>query len=191
MDVPDAREALVMPASGARRLRSTSTASALSGETYRTRHRCFGGSGGSNISRFRHHRNAVNVLPLPVGARMSVDSPRAMAGQPSSCGRVGDGNDATNHSRTEGWNRSSTWPRAITRSKHVRAPNQVTRIMFSARPQTTDSLNQDQPWVTPEKDLLTRNPASPSGWKNGKKKNGRLDRPVRGSIPSVSAKSSR
>src|SRR4029453_2962934 len=123
MGIPDARAAFVMPASGARRLRSTSTASAFSGETYRTRQRCFGGGGGSNISRFRPHRNAVSVLPLPVGARMSVDSPRAMAGHPSSCGRVGDGNDATNHSRTDGWKRSSTWPRAITRSKHVRGPH--------------------------------------------------------------------
>ena len=34
-------------------------------------------------------RNAVSVLPLPVGARMSVDSPRAIAGQPSLCGGVG------------------------------------------------------------------------------------------------------
>src|SRR5262245_34475922 len=144
MDVPDARAALVMPTSGARRLRSTSTASALSGETYRTRQRSFAAGGGSNISRFRHARNAVNVLPLPVGARMSVDSPRAMAGQPSSCGRVGDGNDATNHSRTDGWNRSSTWPRAITRSKHVRGPHRVARMMFSAL-LTQLTLNQDQP----------------------------------------------
>ena len=35
------------------------------------------------------HRNAVSVLPLPVGARISVDSPRAIAGQPSVCGGVG------------------------------------------------------------------------------------------------------
>jgi hypothetical protein len=45
-----------------------------------------GGARRSNISRLRHHRNAVSVLPLPVGARISVDSPRAIAGQPSCCG---------------------------------------------------------------------------------------------------------
>ena len=37
----------------------------------------------ANIRRSRHHRNAVSVLPLPVGARISVESPRAIAGQPS------------------------------------------------------------------------------------------------------------
>ena len=89
-----------MPASGARRFRSTSTASALSGDTYSTRHRAFFSGGGVNMSRSRHHRNAVSVLPLPVGARMSVDSPRAIGGQPSACGRVGASNDALNHSRT-------------------------------------------------------------------------------------------
>ena len=36
----------------------------------------------SNISRLMHQRNAVSVLPLPVGARMSVDSPCAIAGHP-------------------------------------------------------------------------------------------------------------
>ena len=44
---------------------------------------------GSNISRLSDHRNAVSVLPLPVGARISVDSPRAMGGQPRFCGAVG------------------------------------------------------------------------------------------------------
>jgi len=48
------------------------------------------------------HRNAVSVLPLPVGARISVDSPRAIAGQPSFCGGVGASNDAVNHSATAG-----------------------------------------------------------------------------------------
>ena len=86
-----------MPASGARRLRSTSTASALSGDTYSTRQRCGFGGGGANINRSRHQRNAASVLPLPVGARMSVDSPRAIEGQPSDCGRVGDSNEPANH----------------------------------------------------------------------------------------------
>jgi hypothetical protein len=44
----------------------------------------------------------VSVLPLPVGAKISVDSPRAMAGQPSACARVGAGKDRRNHSATAG-----------------------------------------------------------------------------------------
>ena len=60
------------------------------------------GGAGSNISRFRHQRNAASVLPLPVGARISVDSPRAIAGHPSCCGLVGAGNAPANHSRTAG-----------------------------------------------------------------------------------------
>ena len=93
-----------MPASGARRLRSTSTASAFSGEMYSTRHRSRVSGGGSNISRLMHQRNPVSVLPLPVGASSSVLSPRAMAGQPCACGGVGASNDASNqlrHNRVE------------------------------------------------------------------------------------------
>ena len=63
--------------------------------------RRFGGAG-ANISRSMAQRNAASVLPLPVGARISVDSPRAMAGQPSACGGVGASNDA--------WNQSATAP---------------------------------------------------------------------------------
>ena len=37
---------------------------------------------GSWTSRSRHHRNAARVLPLPVGAWISVCSPRLMAAQP-------------------------------------------------------------------------------------------------------------
>ena len=48
---------------------------------------------GSNISRLMHQRNAASVLPLPVGARISVDSPRAMPASPAP-GRVGAANDA-------------------------------------------------------------------------------------------------
>ena len=42
-----------------------------------------------SISRSRHHRNAVSVFPLPVGARISALSPRAITGHPSRCGAVG------------------------------------------------------------------------------------------------------
>ena len=92
-----------MPASGERRLRSTSWTSALSGETYSTRRRRSGSSGsGSAISRSRHHRNAASVLPDPVGAQMSVCSPAAMAGQPCAWAAVGAAKDAPNQSRVAG-----------------------------------------------------------------------------------------
>lgn len=61
---------------------------------------------GENIRRSMHHRKAASVLPVPVGARISVESPRAMAGQPSSCGRVGAEKTAVNQSRTAGWKSS-------------------------------------------------------------------------------------
>ena len=91
-----------MPASGARRLRSTSTASALSGDRYSTRQRASRSGTGANIRRSRHDRNAVSVLPVPVGARISVDSPRAIAGQPCRCGRVGASNAPLNQAATGG-----------------------------------------------------------------------------------------
>src|SRR3954468_6198268 len=104
---PAASASCAMPASGARRLRSTSTASAFSGETYRTRQRALFGGAGVNIRRLRHHRKAVSVLPLPVGARMRVDSPSAIAGQPSACGRVGASKAELNHMRVAGEKRAS------------------------------------------------------------------------------------
>ena len=36
-----------------------------------------------------HTRNAASVLPEPVGAEISVGSPRRIAGQPAICGSVG------------------------------------------------------------------------------------------------------
>ena len=65
-----------------------------------------------NMSRSRHQRNAVSVFPLPVGARMRVFSPRAIAGQPSLCGAVGCSKTARNHAAVTGWKRpraSSGW----------------------------------------------------------------------------------
>src|SRR5262245_6281742 len=47
-------------------------------------------------------RNAVSVLPEPVGDTISTCSPREMAGQPSSCGRGGARNDARNQEATGG-----------------------------------------------------------------------------------------
>jgi hypothetical protein len=49
-----------------------------------------------------HQRNAASVLPLPVGARMRADSPRAMTGQPSCCGGVGVPTARWNHAATAG-----------------------------------------------------------------------------------------
>ena len=53
-------------------------------------------------------RNAVSVLPLPVGAQIRVCSPAAIGGQPSIWAGVGAGNDAANQARTAGENASST-----------------------------------------------------------------------------------
>src|SRR6478672_2709387 len=66
------------------------------------------------MARLIAQRNAVSVLPLPVGARISVESPRAIAGQPCTCGGVGAAKLARNHSPTAGWNRSNTSPRLAT-----------------------------------------------------------------------------
>src|SRR5258708_15710296 len=59
-------------------------------------------------------RKAANVLPLPVGARINVESPRAMAGQPSRCGGVGASKEARNQSATAPWKISNTPPRFAT-----------------------------------------------------------------------------
>jgi hypothetical protein len=48
----------------------------------------------------------VSVLPDPVGARISVWSPPAMAGQPRSWASVGAGNEVENHVRTGSLNAS-------------------------------------------------------------------------------------
>src|SRR5438270_699386 len=47
-------------------------------------------------------RNAASVFPEPVGARTSTLSPFAIAGQASSCARVGAWNVASNHARVPG-----------------------------------------------------------------------------------------
>src|SRR5262249_35271187 len=48
----------------------------------------------------RQARKAASVLPEPVGARMSVCRPEAMAGQPCRWAAVGSPNSERNHSRT-------------------------------------------------------------------------------------------
>ena len=67
------------------------------------RHRCLASGNGSNINRFNDHKNAASVLPLPVGARISVDSPRAIAGHPRFCGVVASAKMLRNYSATAGW----------------------------------------------------------------------------------------
>jgi len=64
-------------------------------------------SGG--FGRHRREHEAIEApqkcrqrFPLPVGDRISVESPRAIAGQPSVCGRVGASKARANHSRTAG-----------------------------------------------------------------------------------------
>ena len=70
-----------------RRFFSTSKARARSGEMYTTRVRALRSSGGGVVtSRSIDHKKAASVLPLPVGAQISVCSPAAMGGQPSSWG---------------------------------------------------------------------------------------------------------
>ncbi len=49
----------------------------------------------------------MSVLPDPVGARIRVCSPAAMAGHPFSWACVGAGNELANQARTGSENRSS------------------------------------------------------------------------------------
>jgi len=94
--------------SGDLRFFSTSNARARRGEMYRTRVRAFASGDGVVHKRSMDDRNAASVLPLPVGAQMSVCAPSRMCGQPSTWGGVGSGNEAANQARTAGENRSST-----------------------------------------------------------------------------------
>ena len=97
----------VMPVSGVRRLRSTSTASAFSGDTYRTRVPAPAGRGSVSASRSIAHRNAASVLPDPVGAMTSVLSPSAMADHACACASVGAAKVPVNHSLVSALNRAS------------------------------------------------------------------------------------
>ena len=119
---PSRSAASEMPASGARRFFSTSNASARSGETYSTRVRCFAGGGSVVMRRSREERNAVSVLPEPVGAQISVCAPPTMAGQPCTWGAVGSGKEVANHSRTAGENACSTLWSAMARGYSLPAP---------------------------------------------------------------------
>ena len=98
-----------MPTSGARRLRSTSTASAFIGETYRTRHRFTRSSGtGSLAIRSMAQRNAERVLPDPVGATTTQWCPELIASHAPAWAVVGALKLLRNHSAVAGEKRSST-----------------------------------------------------------------------------------
>ena len=94
-----------MPTSGARRLRSTSTASALSGDMYSTRQRWRGSAGGSAAyRRSRDHKKAARVLPDPVGATTSASRPDVAAAQAPTWAAVGSAKAPVNHARVAGVN---------------------------------------------------------------------------------------
>ena len=97
-----------MPASGASRLTWMSLLSAFSGETYSTR--VASGRPCDRPSRTSASivaRNAVRVLPEPVGAATRVSRPPAMAGQAATCASVGAGKLRANHAATAGWKPAS------------------------------------------------------------------------------------
>ena len=107
-DSPKRSAAKVIPRNGDRRFFSTSTANARSGERYNNRVRASRSGTGSVINRSIPHKKAANVLPEPVGDKINVFSPDEIAGHPAACGGVGDSNDVSNHSFTDGENRLST-----------------------------------------------------------------------------------
>ena len=113
----------VMPISGARRLRSTSTPSALSGEMYSTRvlrlgafrrapfavsrpGSSSGSAGAETSSRSSAQRKAASVLPEPVGATTSACAPEEIAFQAPFWAGVGAVNAPRNQSRVGRLNRS-------------------------------------------------------------------------------------
>ena len=109
-DTAPGRDRADARSSGDRRLRSTSTASALSGDRYSTEQRARGSAGGSVRRATRSliaDRNAASVLPEPVGATTRVCSPRPIASQAPVWAAVGSANAPVNQSRTSGSNRCS------------------------------------------------------------------------------------
>ncbi len=52
-------------------------------------------------------RKAASVLPDPVGAKISVDAPATMRGNPCTCAGVAPANDASNQARTGAWKAAS------------------------------------------------------------------------------------
>lgn len=100
---PSRTDSCRIPASGLRRLRSTSTASAFIGETYSTRQRRRASAGGGvAASRSSAARNAASVLPDPVGATTSTSESAAMADHAPDWAAVGSRKAPVNHARVAG-----------------------------------------------------------------------------------------
>ena len=104
---PSRPAARPIPASGARRLRSTSTASAFSGDTYNTRHRSLAAGSDSRIRPSSAQRNAASVLPDPVGAITSAFWPDEIADQAPAWAGVGSAKTSRNHAAVAGANAAS------------------------------------------------------------------------------------
>src|SRR5215471_8069549 len=81
---------------------------------------------GWDTSRSMPHRKAASVLPEPVGARMSVWSPAAIAGHPSDWAAVGAGKLVENQAWTAGENGAistvTTYRRGVTMKPGDRPP---------------------------------------------------------------------
>jgi len=90
-------------ASGLRRFSFMSLARALSGETYTAYIRSSSLPwSASNISSLRMERNAVSVLPEPVGDETSTFFLECMSGTAMACASVTSPNLSLNHSETTG-----------------------------------------------------------------------------------------
>ena len=96
-----------MPVSGVLRLRSTSTASAFSGDTYSTRVPAVGRPGLRRGQPVDGPQERGQRLAGPGGAMTSVLSPSAMADHASACAAVGAAKVPVNHSRVSALKRPS------------------------------------------------------------------------------------
>ena len=92
--------------------------------------------GASNISRLMHQRNAVSVLPLPVGARISVDRPARSPAIPAPAVAWAPRNEWRNHSATAGMKqleRISRWTPHLYFTFAPSAFHAIERKQFVAR----------------------------------------------------------
>ena len=115
ISAPIRRATRSIPASGARRLCSTSTPNALSGEIYSTftppvsGARCAAPTGSDSwparsTKLFSAHKKAARVLPEPVGATIRAWLPAEISVHACSCTAVGAANTSSNQPRTCGLN---------------------------------------------------------------------------------------
>src|SRR3989304_2327002 len=125
-----------------------------------------GGGDGSRARRSRHHRNAASVLPLPVGAWISVWRPAAIAGQPPTWAGVCSANAPSNQARTGGEKgaRGAAGRGAhqtvgacagmkhcmgITGPDEGNVPNQMRRRCWSGRQREGSYMRNYRKWATP------------------------------------------